>query len=84
MITWQLVFNGGSSSSSEPRGAMNRVIGRGPVYEALLVFLRIGGGKLVELLEAVEGCWPLLSGLELCMAEVLAVSEDGRGDMVLS
>jgi hypothetical protein len=63
-----------SSSSSELCGDMNRAVGRGPVLEGPLLFLRIGGGMADEFFEALEECRLLeesLSCLE-CIAVVLA------------
>ena len=55
-MTWEFVSAGeiGALSSADSCGDMNRAVGRGPVVEGPLVFLRIGCGITAGPLEAIE------------------------------
>jgi hypothetical protein len=49
-----LTEDDGSASPSDSGGEMKRAVGRGPLVDGPLVFLRIGGGMGTGFLDAVE------------------------------
>lgn len=83
--TCELVPTGesGSPSFSDSCGEMKRAVGRGPVVEGPLVFLRIGCGITVGVLESVEDD-VVLGLLWVGLCRVVALEAPGRNRVFLS